>query len=939
MDKTVRILLLEDNPADAEMVKFELEESGIPFTAKVVMTEEDFIHELQAFSPDLILSDYDLPRYTGASALAEANRGCPDVPFILVTGAVTEERAIEILTSGARDFVMKNRLGKLVPAIRRTLAETEAYKAKKKAEENLREAHRDLEIQVEKRTAELLTVLDAAPVGIWIAHDPECRIVTGNAYADEMIMKTSRGSNISASSASGEAAVSYKVFHDSVELKPEEMPAQVAAATGKPVTDIELELVFSDGRHIHLIESAIPLFDSGGRVRGAVITGADVSRLKQSENALRDIEERQRLVLQASSLGTFEYDLLTGETIWNEAEFDLFGLHPGDAQDGPDTFFRFVHPDDLGMMQEQWEGAKRTGKLDAEFRIIRADGQIRWLAGKGCFILGDRTEGDEGQPARRVLRFMGVNFDITENKRNQAEVARLATFPEQNPMAVIEADMAGQVLYVNPAARHLFPDLQELGRHHPWLADFESFCDAARTSGEERPAVRDVTVAKQDYCQIAYHDRNTGLIRIYGYNITEQRQSEILSRSLNEINARILSTHNLDEILDGVCTGAAKAIGCDSAAVSFRYADGWRIAHVHGFPKEVIGSKIVDEEEPHAMRAIATKKAVIINDTFNGGSVHREHMKKRNVRSVMVVPIIRESDAIGVFFFSHHNEIFDFTEAHLDYASKLVSSVTLAIANAQLVHKVLEELTERKKTEEELREKAQQLEAANRELESFSYSASHDLRAPLRAIDGYLRMILKRQGDQLDEETRRQFDQVRNSTTAMNQLIDDLLALSKLSRQDLDLKILDIGRLIEKAWQELQKDQPDRNMTLKVNLLPPVRGDEGLMKQVVVNLLSNAVKFTRIRDTAMIEVGGYEKENETVYYVKDNGVGFDMKYHDKLFGVFQRLHRADEYEGTGIGLSIVQRIVHRHGGRVWAESKEGEGATIYFALPERGLIR
>ncbi len=246
---------------------------------------------------------------------------------------------------------------------------------------------------------------------------------------------------------------------------------------------------------------------------------------------------------------------------------------------------------------------------------------------------------------------------------------------------------------------------------------------------------------------------------------------------------------------------------------------------------------------------------------------------------------------------------------------------------------VARDITAMKKIEEVLKKRTAQLEAINKELESFSYFVSHDLRAPLRAIDGYTKMILRKQGDKFNEENRRQFDQVRESARAMGQLIDDLLTLSKLDRQDLDVKIIDVRILIEEIWQRLQRSDPDRRMTLKMDILPPGRGDRGLLKQVFINLLSNALKFTRTQDKAVIEVGGYENENENGYYVKDNGVGFDMKYHDKMFGAFQRLHSAAEYEGTGIGLAIVQRIVHHHGGRVWAEGKADEGAVFYFTLP------
>ena len=243
------------------------------------------------------------------------------------------------------------------------------------------------------------------------------------------------------------------------------------------------------------------------------------------------------------------------------------------------------------------------------------------------------------------------------------------------------------------------------------------------------------------------------------------------------------------------------------------------------------------------------------------------------------------------------------------------------------------DITERRRIDLALAEHSAKLEALNKELESFTYSVSHDLRAPLRAIDGYSRMILKRQGNQFDEDTKRLFDVIRNNAKMMGQLIDDLLALSRLGREALSLSRLSMNELTNDVWDELTANNPDRPMNLKIEPVPMCLGDRSLIKQVLVNLISNAIKFTRIREVPLIEAGGYATETEHIFYIRDNGIGFDMRYYDKLFGVFQRLHSNEGYEGTGIGLTIVQRIINRHGGRVWAESEPDKGATFYFTLP------
>jgi PAS domain S-box-containing protein len=254
--------------------------------------------------------------------------------------------------------------------------------------------------------------------------------------------------------------------------------------------------------------------------------------------------------------------------------------------------------------------------------------------------------------------------------------------------------------------------------------------------------------------------------------------------------------------------------------------------------------------------------------------------------------------------------------------------------------------TERKRAQDEVRnvhkemdernaEYIAQLEAANKELESFGYSISHDLQTPLRAIDGYARIILRNHGDQLNEDARNKFEVIRSNTQKMGQLITDLLAFSRLGKKQLSMAEVDMASIVKEAWRELKAANPDRSMTLRIEAIPPATGDGMLLNQVVLNLLSNAVKFSAGRKEVIVEMGGYEKGSEIVYTVKDNGAGFDMAYYDKMFGMFQRLHNPDEYEGTGVGLAISKRIINRHGGRVWAEGEVGKGATFYFTLPTR----
>ena len=244
------------------------------------------------------------------------------------------------------------------------------------------------------------------------------------------------------------------------------------------------------------------------------------------------------------------------------------------------------------------------------------------------------------------------------------------------------------------------------------------------------------------------------------------------------------------------------------------------------------------------------------------------------------------------------------------------------------------EALERGRQEVELRvqERTAELAATNKELEAFTYSVSHDLRAPLRHMDGFSRLLLEEHSTELSEEAREYVSLIRDGASEMSQLVDDLLNLARVGRKELSLQVAGLDALVGEVVSALKAESAKRTIEWKIQPLPFVECDPSLIKLVFTNLLSNAVKYTRPREVAVIEVGSIQQNNQSVVFVRDNGVGFDMKHVGKLFGVFQRLHRQEDFEGTGIGLAIVQRIIHKHRGRVWAEAELNKGAAFYFAL-------
>jgi len=242
------------------------------------------------------------------------------------------------------------------------------------------------------------------------------------------------------------------------------------------------------------------------------------------------------------------------------------------------------------------------------------------------------------------------------------------------------------------------------------------------------------------------------------------------------------------------------------------------------------------------------------------------------------------------------------------------------------IYAVARDITAEKRASEELR-------LANQELEAFAYTVSHDLRAPLRAINGFVQILLEEYAAELQGEARRYLGLVAGNAQLMGRLVDDLLRFSRLNRQPMRRQPVETRRVVDRALEQLRSSIEDRPVEISIGQLPPCRGDANLLEQVFVNLVGNGIKYSRGRTPARIEIGSRaDADGQTVYFVKDNGTGFDMNYAHKLFGVFQRLHRSEDYEGTGVGLAIVQRIVHRHGGRIWPEAEVDHGATFFFTL-------
>jgi PAS domain S-box-containing protein len=425
-----------------------------------------------------------------------------------------------------------------------------------------------------------------------------------------------------------------------------------------------------------------------------------------------------------------------------------------------------------------------------------------------------------------------------------------------------------------------------------------------------------------------------------GRDVTARRQAEEALQqrarelaTLNALGQRVNATISLDQVVQAAIEGAISATQCDLALFFLREGDELVLQGVGpgASPFGAQETPIHRVGECLCGLVVSTGKAVFSNDVLGDSRCTREECWKAGFHSFAALPLYSGDEIVGVLGLASAAER-DFGEQST-FLETIAHQIAAASQNA-LLHKQAQDHAA--ELERRVIERTAQLESANKELEAFAYSVSHDLRAPLRAIDGYTRILAEDHEPFLGAEGQRLCAVVRDETHRMGQLIDDLLALSRLSRADMQPFPIDMEALAEAVFRQLTTPASRARIDFRVANLPPAVGDPTLVRQVWLNLLSNAIKFSSKQERALVEVGTRQSEGETIYYVRDNGAGFDMQFAGKLFGVFQRLHSEREFEGTGVGLAIVQRAIYRHGGRVWGEGEVGKGATFFFTLPHGG---
>jgi PAS domain S-box-containing protein len=655
---------------------------------------------------------------------------------------------------------------------------------------------------------------------------------------------------------------------------------------------------------LHAIKS--PVCDDQGRICGSQGILFDVTAARRAEAELRRNEERMRLASEAALIGFWELDLRTSRLVWSPQQERLMGFAVGEFSGRWDDFLDLIVPEDRAKLAAAQEAALAdpTGDYRVDLRFRLRDRRERWGAVRGR-VVRDAA----GAPV--ILR--GLDVDITLLKQTETQLAAertlLRTVLDLLPESIYVKDTAGRFVAANAAcAAHMGVvrpgDL--LGRTD---ADFFDAELAARFRAEELAVMSgQPEVDREDFftrpdgdpvyrlaSRVPLPDATGRVVGLVGTSrdVTPAKRAELALRE-SEKRLRVLFDITADGLFVHDGEGRLLAVnrrGCESLGYTRD-----ELLALTVFDLEVA----LDRDAVIAIWAAVAERELI----FVAGA----HRRKDGTVFPIEVSVSCVQLGGGRLFMSSVRDVSERRRAE------------------QEIHRLNESLERR------VAERTAQLSAANEELEAFTYTVSHDLRSPVRAMDGFARAVIEDWSPLLPPEGRRDLETISGEARRMGRLIDDLLAFSRLSRAPARGDPVDMDELIASCREELAAETSGREIVWRVAPLPAARGDRALLRQVWQNLLANAVKYTRPRRPAHIEIGAETSADGTAYFVADDGVGFDMRYAAKLFGVFQRLHRNDEFEGTGVGLAIVRRIVHRHGGRVWAEAEAGKGAKFCFTL-------
>ena len=673
---------------------------------------------------------------------------------------------------------------------------------------------------------------------------------------------------------------------------------------------VELINYTKSGEEFWIELDMVPVADGSGRFTHWVAVDRDITERKRAEGEVA----RLAAIVQSSDDAIIGKDLDGIITSWNAGAERIFGFSADEMVGQP---IRRLIPDERQHEEDEILAKIRRGESIRHYDTVRQrkDGSRLEVS---VTISPIKDAGD------KIIGVSKVARDITQRKQGETALAlerhKLTAAFENTDMGFVLFDTRGGSMIMNQAALrfHGFASVEEmLTKIEDYVADWElHYPDGRRMPFSEWPVSRAIAGDYVQNYEAQLHNVKTDYAWVGSYTTkpvhTRSGEVSLILLTVLDITERKRAEAAVQESEERFRTMANSM----SQLAWIARADG----HIYWYNErwyEYTGTT----------------------------SAQMEGWGWQNVHDPVVLPSVLEKWQAAIQSGEPFEMEFPLRGADGHFRNFLTRGQPLKDATGRVVQwcgtntdvdalKQAEEKVRRLNTELEQRvaERTGQLEQANKELEAFSYSVSHDLRAPLRAVSGFAAMVMNEYGGQLPAPGKHYLERIQKGAGRMGLLIDDLLAFSRLSRQAVQRQPVDMNRLGQAAWEDLKPQWAGREMEIRTAPLPPGHGDPELLRQVWINLLGNAVKYTAGRKPAIIETGCLTQAGEAVYFVRDNGAGFDMQFGHKLFGVFQRLHRADEFEGTGVGLAIVQRIIHRHGGRVWAQAEVNRGATFYFTL-------
>ena len=781
---------------------------------------------------------------------------------------------------------------------------------RKQAEASLQQLNQELETKVEERTQALWQVnslhqaiLDGADYAL-ISTDLNGVIQTFNKAAERML-------GYSASEMVGQCTP--EIIHEPQEVIDRAAIVSLELGQNIPVgfdvfvakarlgipSEDEWTYIRKDGSRFPVLLSATALKNDNQEIIGFLGIAQDISDRKQAEHEILESQRFIEKIAEASPNILYLYDLQEQCNVYSNREIaSILGYSSTEIQAmGSALFANLMHPEDLAKIPDYYQqiDTSQDGEIfEIEYRMRHANGEWRWLYSRDTVFSRD----DRGQ----IKLTIGTAQDISARKQAEQQLNQHLTAIEAaiDGIAILKDD---RYVYLNSSHVHLF------GYDHPedllgksWTTLY-SLEELQRIGREVFPVLGEHRHWEGEAIAI----RRDGTTFTEGLSLT-LTEDNLLICVCRDVSARKDAERQLKSLYDRL-TLAAK-----SSAMGI-----WDWDVVHNI--------LTWDDRMYELYGITANQFTNAYEAWSN-SLHPDDRQASEL--ALQQALAGEKEFSQEFRVIHPDGTIRFIQAYA-IVQRNESGEPQQMIGANF------DISDRKQAEATIQQTAAQLEASNQELEAFAYSVSHDLRSPLRAIDGFSNALIEDYGDRFDDDARDYFDRIRRNIQRMGMLIDDLLRLSRVSRSEMQYVDVNLSDLVQEQIDDLQAINPERRVKFAIAPNIIVSADRTLMQVVISNLVQNAWKFTSHHDSAMIEFGVLQQEERLTYFMRDDGAGFNMTFANMLFGVFQRLHNTNEFPGTGIGLATVQRAIHRHGGKVWAEGAVEQGATIYFTVPNTSI--